>query len=46
LGQLQPNDRLRTFELFRRGIHNLDVITFDELFERAKSLVSADGELG
>jgi hypothetical protein len=27
--------RSQTFELFRRNIRNVEIITFDELFERA-----------
>lgn len=32
--------KLKTFELFRRDSRNIEIITFDELFERAKFLVS------
>ena len=28
-----------TFELFRKSIHGVDIITFDELFERARFIV-------
>ena len=39
---LDTPDKQRTFELFRRGLHNLDVITFDELLERARLLLVLD----
>lgn len=29
-------DKLRSFELYRKNIQNVEIITFDELFERAK----------
>lgn len=32
-------EKLRSFELFRRNINNPEIITFDELFERAKFIV-------
>lgn len=40
----QGNDRvrtikLRTFELFRRDSRNVEILTYDELFERAKFIV-------
>lgn len=31
--------KLRTFELFRRDSRNVEIVTYDELFERAKFLV-------
>lgn len=33
-------DRYRSFELFRRNTTNPEIITFDELYERAKYIVS------
>jgi len=33
--------QLRSFELYRRNLHQPEVITFDELYERAKHIVSA-----
>jgi len=33
-------ERYRSFELFRRNIINPEIITFDELFERAKFIVA------
>lgn len=33
-------DRYSSFELFRRNITNPEIITFDELYERAKHIVS------
>lgn len=32
-------DKFSSFELFRRNIHNPEIITFDELFERAKHII-------
>lgn len=32
--------KLRTFELFRRDSRNIEIITYDELYERAKFIVS------
>lgn len=32
-------DMLRSFELYRKNIHNIEIITFDELYERAKFIV-------
>lgn len=32
-------DKLRSFELLRKNILNLEIITFDELYERAKFIV-------
>lgn len=44
LSQLQVDDKVaemkyRTFELFRRNINNPEIITFDELYERARFIV-------
>ena len=32
-----------TFELFRRDIRNIDIVTFDELLERARFITRSDG---
>ena len=32
-------DRYRSFELFRRNVAKPEIVTFDELFERAKFIV-------
>lgn len=32
-------DKFSSFELFRRNIHNPEILTFDELFERAKHII-------
>ncbi|MGO7906301.1 Shedu immune nuclease family protein [Rhizobium leguminosarum] len=32
--------KLRTFELFRRDTRNIEIVTFDELYERASFIVS------
>jgi hypothetical protein len=37
--QLDNNEKRITFELFRKNIHNPEIITFDELYERAKFIV-------
>jgi hypothetical protein len=34
--------KLRTFELFRRDSRNLEILTYDELYERAKFVVGRD----
>lgn len=42
-----PGDRmakLRSFELHRRGTHHPEVITYDELFERASAMTSFDAQ--
>jgi antiviral defense system Shedu protein SduA len=31
--------KLDTFELFRKGIHGIEIITFDELYDRARYIV-------
>jgi len=38
-GQLDNRDKLNTFEAFRSNINNPEIITFDELYERAKFIV-------
>lgn len=40
LSQEDDVDRVRSFELFRNSIPDVDVITFDELVEKAKLLLS------
>lgn len=37
--QLDSLDKRTTFELFRRNLHNPEIITFDELLARAKHLL-------
>lgn len=39
---LSERDMWNTFQLFRRELHNPEIITFDELYERAKHLVGHD----
>lgn len=34
-------DRLRCFELYRSNLHQPDVLTFDELLERARHIVQS-----
>lgn len=43
--QLATSDKRRSFELFRHNLHNPEVLTFDELFERAKYIVESDIEV-
>ncbi|MFA4998600.1 MAG: Shedu immune nuclease family protein [Candidatus Paceibacterota bacterium] len=42
LSQLTDRDRRETFQRFRKSIHGIDIITFDELFERAKFIIEND----
>jgi len=37
--QLDTIEKRNTFELFRQSINNLEIITYDELYERAKYIV-------
>lgn len=39
LSQLDDRHKRETFQRFRKSIHGIDTITFDELFERAKFIV-------
>jgi hypothetical protein len=43
LGQLNTQHKKATFELFRRNLHNPEVITFDELLARAQFTVHRSG---
>lgn len=38
-GRTIDASRVRSFELYRRNISNVEVLTFDELYERARSIV-------
>jgi Domain of unknown function (DUF4263) len=42
--QLNDIDKRNTFELFRRNVINPEVLTFDELYERAKFIVERTGK--
>jgi hypothetical protein len=42
--QLGKQHRRKSFELFRRNIHNPDILTFDELFARAQYIVKSGAE--
>ena len=44
LNELVDNDRRNTFELFRRNIANPEILTFDELYERAKFIVDRSSD--
>ena len=37
-------DKYRSFELFRKNINSPEIITFDELYERAKFIVDSQAE--
>ena len=39
LCQLADRNKRETFQRFRKSIHGIDIITYDELFERAKFIV-------
>ena len=43
--QLDTTNKRATFELFRRSLHNPDIITYDELYARAEFLVSHETEI-
>mgnify|MGYP001615921967 CR=1 FL=1 len=38
--ELDDNNKLKSFELFRNGLSNVEIITFDELFEKIKQIVN------
>lgn len=40
--ELDSEDKIRSFELFRRNLHNPEIITYDELFARAKFVAKYD----
>ncbi|MDQ3021030.1 MAG: DUF4263 domain-containing protein [Bacteroidota bacterium] len=40
--QLESFEKRKAFELYRCNIHNPEIITFDELYERAKYIVEGD----
>jgi len=42
LSQLDTRSKRETFQRFRKSIHGIDIITFDELFQRAKFIVGND----
>lgn len=37
------NDKYRSFELYRRSLNHPEIITFDELYQRAKLVVEYSG---
>lgn len=37
--ELTNEDKLRSFELFRQSLHDVQVITYDELFRKIESLL-------
>lgn len=40
--ELDSEDKIRSFELFRRNLYNPEIITYDELLARAKFVVKYD----
>lgn len=45
LGELSGNDdKVACFELYRRNVHSPEIVTFDELFHRARFIVKNLGE--
>lgn len=38
-------DKLQSFELLRKNIHNVEILTFDELYERARFITEYDPKL-
>ena len=43
--ELKEVDQYETFERFRRSLYRVDIVTFDELVERAKYIVDdAEGD--
>lgn len=40
--ELDNEDKIRSFELFRQNLHNPEIITYDELLARAKFVVKYD----
>lgn len=41
----ETDQKIKTFELFRRNLRNIDIITFDELYERANHIVWCTNKL-
>ena len=39
LAELDSRSKRETFQRFRKSIHGIDILTFDELYERAKFIV-------
>lgn len=40
----EKNIKKKTFELFRRDSRNIEIMTFDELFDRAKFIVEGNND--
>lgn len=40
--ELTTDSSIETFELYRRNLHNPEIITFDELLERARFIVASE----
>jgi hypothetical protein len=36
---LDNRDKRATFDIFKKNLHNPEIVTFDELYERAKFIV-------
>jgi len=41
-GQLDNRDKINSFERYRREMHNPEILTYDELYDRAKFIVKED----
>ena len=45
LSELKDNrHKLQTFERFRKSIHDIEILTFDEIYERARYIVDHSGQ--
>jgi hypothetical protein len=42
MSTLDTDEKVRSFEMFRQNLHNPEILTFDEVFERARLLVRQD----
>jgi hypothetical protein len=43
--QLGDRDKRNSFERYRREIHNPEIVTYDELYERAKYIIGEHGQV-
>jgi hypothetical protein len=41
---LNTRDKKKSFEIFRRNLKNPEILTFDELLERARFIISESGQ--
>ena len=40
--ELEAKIKMKTFELYRRDSRNIDIVTYDELYERAQFIVEGN----